>query len=62
LFLAVPNLTCFDAGTRHLKSLLLMAEILETKAEMGSADNVIQECVCLLERKIELLREIHGIN
>jgi hypothetical protein len=50
------------AGTRHFKSLLQLADLLETKADLGPTDDVVHECVMLLERKIMLLKQIHRFD
>jgi len=47
-------------GTRHMESLLRMTEAMEIKAEIGQADHAMDECTRLLERKVELLRELGG--
>ena len=47
-------------GTRHMESLLRMTEAMEIQAEIGRADHAIEECTLLLERKVELLRELSG--
>jgi hypothetical protein len=48
-------------GTRHMGSLLQLAEVLEIKAEMGHADHAFDECTALLERKVALLKEIYTL-
>ena len=45
-------------GSNHMNALLQMAEVLEIKAELGEADNALDECNTLLERKVKLLREL----
>jgi hypothetical protein len=47
-------------GTRHVGSLLQLCDLLEVKAEMGTIDT-LSECTSLLERKVNLLRDIHSI-
>ncbi len=47
-------------GTRHVKSLMQLSELLEVKAEMGKKD-ALSECTSLLERKVMLLREVYRI-
>ena len=47
-------------GTRHVKSLLQLCELLEVKADMGKTD-ALSECTSLLERKVKLLREVYGV-
>jgi hypothetical protein len=46
------------SGTRHMESLMRMAEALEIKAEIGEADHALDECTRLLERKVALLQEL----
>ena len=48
-------------GTRHLGSLIQLAEALEIKAEIGQADHVLDECTALLESKVKLLKQIYGV-
>jgi len=59
-FVRVEN--TFLSGTRHMDSLIRMAEALEIKAEIGQADHALEECTTLLERKVALLRELNGIS
>ena len=47
-------------GTRHVGSLLQLCDMLEVKAQMGNKDT-LSECKSLLERKVNLLRDIHSI-
>jgi hypothetical protein len=55
-FVRVEN--TFLSGTRHMDSLIRMAEALEVKAEIGQADHALEECTRLLERKVALLHEL----
>ena len=55
----VPMDNAIVHGTRHMGSLLQLAEALEIKAEIGQADHAFEECTSLLGRKVELLREIY---
>ena len=48
-------------GTRHLNSLMCLSEVLEIKAEIGHADRVFDECRVLLERKVDLLKDIYKV-
>ena len=49
-------------GTRHVGSLMKLCAALEIKAEMGhSAGGALKECTRLLERKVQLLQELHGV-
>ena len=57
----VPMENAIIQGTRHLGALLTLTEALEIKAEIGHADHAVDECTRLLERKVELLREIHRL-
>ena len=57
----VPMEGAMVHGTRHMGSLLQLAEVLEIKAEMGHADNAFDECTALLERKVALLKEIYSL-
>ena len=57
----VPMENAIVRGTRHMGSLLQLAETLEIKAEIGHADHALDECTALLERKVALLREIHRL-
>jgi hypothetical protein len=47
-------------GTRHLRSLMQLCDLLEVKGEMGKKD-ALAECTSLLERKVMLLREVYRI-
>ena len=47
-------------GTRHVGALLTMCDALEVKASMGKTD-ALTECTTLLERKVQLLRELYGV-
>jgi len=55
----IPLDSTIIQGTRHMNSLLQLTEILELKGEVGRADNAFKECTALLERKVELLKEIY---
>jgi hypothetical protein len=55
----VPMENTLVKGTRHMGALLQLAEILELKGEIGCADSAFAECTALLERKVELLKEIY---
>jgi hypothetical protein len=48
-------------GSRHLQSLLRLENALDTKVLFNGRKDVQTECVRLLERKIELVRELHGV-
>ena len=48
-------------GSRHLQSLLQLERALETKVQFQGRKNMQKECTRLLERKIVLLRELHGV-
>jgi hypothetical protein len=49
-------------GTRHVGSLMKLCSALEIKVEMGGlGDGALAECTSLLERKIQLLREVYGV-
>ena len=47
-------------GTRHIGSLFKLCDALEVKAEMGGV-GALKEWRSLLERKAELLKEIHSV-
>ena len=49
-------------GTRHLQSLLQIESALDTKVLFAGKknNNINEECVKLLERKIALVKELHG--
>ena len=61
LAMFVPMDSAIVQGTRHLGALLQLTEALEIKAEMGQTDHALDECTRLLERKVELLRQIHRL-
>ena len=48
-------------GTRHLQSLLRMERALDTKVLFAGRKSMQRECARLLERKIALVRELHGV-
>jgi len=49
-------------GTRHVGSLFRLCDALDVKAGMGgSGADALGECTALLERKIQLLRELHKV-
>ena len=49
-------------GTRHVGSLMKLCDALDVKVKMGgSGKGVLKECAALLERKVVLLREVHGV-
>lgn len=52
--------SCNFEGTRHVGALLTMCDALEVKASMGKTDS-LTECTALLERKVQLLREVYKI-
>jgi hypothetical protein len=57
----VPLDNAHIMGTRHLGSLIHLAEALEIKAEIGQAEHAMDECTALLERKVKLLRQIYAV-
>ena len=57
-FVFVDNVSIH--GTRHIESLLRMTEAMEIKAEIGHADHAVDECTRLLERKVQLLKELYS--
>ena len=57
----VPMESTMVRGTRHMNSLMQLAEMLEIKAEIGQADHAMDECTALLERKVILLKEIYKV-
>lgn len=60
--LFVPIENTMVQGTRHMDSLLQLANALEIKAGIGrNADSVMDECVFLLEKKVALLKEINTL-
>ena len=48
-------------GSRHLQSLLQIERALDTKVLFAKKKNIRKECALLLERKIELVRELHKV-
>lgn len=49
-------------GTRHVGSLLKLCDAMEVKAGVGgSREDALTECATLLERKVLLLKEVHGV-
>ena len=57
----VPMDSTMIKGTRHMDSLIQLAEMLEIKAEIGQVDHAMDECTALLEKKILLLRDIYKV-
>ena len=47
-------------GTNHLQGLIHYADALKLRIDMG-ARHPLKETVKLLERKIELLKDLHGV-
>jgi hypothetical protein len=47
-------------GTRHVGSLMKLCDALEVKIGMNGADS-LTECTALLERKVQLLKMVHGV-
>ncbi len=45
-------------GTRHMDSLLHLTEAMEIRMQIGQPDRAVEECVMLLERKVELLEAL----
>jgi len=61
-----PAFITFDStsfeGTRHVGSLLKLCDALEVKVDMGgTGKGALKECTALLERKVQLLREVYGV-
>jgi hypothetical protein len=49
-------------GTRHLGSLMKICDALEVKVGMGgSGKDALSECTSLLERKMQLMKEVYGV-
>jgi hypothetical protein len=48
-------------GTRHLQSLLRLERALDTKLLFAGRKNMQKECSRLLERKVALIRDLHGV-
>lgn len=45
-------------ATRHLGALLLLSDALEVRRDIGDPGRAADECVTLLQRKIELLQSL----
>jgi hypothetical protein len=48
-------------GSRHLQSLLRLERALDTKVQFAGRKNIHKESAKLLERKVALMRELHGV-
>ena len=48
-------------GSRHLESLLRLERALDTKVLFAGKVNMHKECAKLLERKIQLVKELHSV-
>ena len=59
-FITIDSVPAFS-GTRHMHSLFKLSHALEIRADMGRRD-ISKECVKLLERKVELLKNINDFS